>query len=64
VHIHNAPLQQMTKSVIKKVAKKIGALIDPNLEGAKKLDVFARLRVSINPDKGLKDHIILNLSDG
>jgi Domain of unknown function (DUF4283) len=36
VQIHKAPLQQMTKQAIKRVAQEIGDLLDPTLEGAGK----------------------------
>jgi hypothetical protein len=64
VQIHNAPLQQMTKNAIKRVDQEVGELVDSNLEGADKWDTFARIRLNINPDKGLKDRLVISLPDG
>jgi hypothetical protein len=64
VQIHDVSLQQMTKNAIKRVDQEVGELVDSNLEGADKWDTFARIRLNINPDKGLKDRLVISLPNG
>jgi hypothetical protein len=64
VQLHQAPLKQLTHSVIQKLVSNLGELNNPTLEGYERWDRYIRIRIQIDPTKPLRDRICFTLPRG